>query len=90
MASLGRNKIEGLAVMRVIGLALFSVTLIPFFFLDASWQLAFGILPPYWPLRAFWAAMDGGTYWPYVVAGLAYNTLFSLTLLKVLSRRLAR
>jgi fluoroquinolone transport system permease protein len=82
MSTIGRNKIEGLAVMRVIGLAVFTLPLIPFFFLDSPWQLAFGILPPYWPVRAFWSAMDGGTFWPYVLGGLAYNAAVTAVLLR--------
>lgn len=88
MSSLGRNKIEGLAVMRVIGLAVFTVPMIPFFILDTPWQLAFGALPAYWPVRAFWSAYDGGSFWPYVVAGLLYNALFVAVLLRVVTRRL--
>ncbi|MFI6290407.1 ABC transporter permease [Nonomuraea sp. NPDC050790] len=90
MASLARNKVEGLAVMRVLGLTVFTIPFVPFFFLHEPWQLAFGILPPYWPMRAFWALMDGGAYWPYLLAGLLYNTVLCLTLLKALNRRLTR
>ena len=88
MSSLGRNKIEGLAVMRVIGLAVFTVPMIPFFILDSPWQLAFGVLPPYWPVRAFWSAFDGGSYWPYVAGGLLYNAALVVALLRVVTRRL--
>jgi fluoroquinolone transport system permease protein len=88
MSSMGRNKIEALAVMRVIGLAVFTVPMLPFFFLDEPWQLAFGVLPPYWPVRAFWAAYDGGTYWPYVGVGLLVNAAVAVALLRVVTRRL--
>ena len=88
MSSLGRNKIEGLAVMRVVGLAVFTLPVIPFFFLDSPWQLAFGVLPPYWPVRAFWSAFDGGVYWPYVTVGLLYNGALVLALLRLVTRRL--
>jgi fluoroquinolone transport system permease protein len=88
MSSLGRNKIEGLAVMRVIGLAVFTVPMIPFFMLDSPWELAFGVLPAYWPVRAFWSAFDGGSYWPYVVAGLLYNAALVVVFLRVVTRRL--
>jgi fluoroquinolone transport system permease protein len=88
MSSLGRNKIEGLAVMRVVGLAVFTVPMIPFFMLDSPWQLAFGVLPPYWPVRAFWSAFDGGSFWPYVAAGLLYNAALVVMLLRVVIRRL--
>jgi fluoroquinolone transport system permease protein len=88
MSSLGRNKIEGLAVMRVIGLAVFTIPMIPFFILDSPWQLAFGVVPPYWPVRAFWSAFDGGTYWPYVAGGLLYNAALAGALLRVATTRL--
>jgi fluoroquinolone transport system permease protein len=88
MSSLGRNKIEGLAVMRVIGLAVFTVPMIPFFILGSPWELAFGVLPAYWPVRAFWSAFDGGSYWPYVVAGLLYNAALVVVLLRIVTRRL--
>ena len=88
MAALGRNKIEGLAVMRVVGLAVFTLPLLPFFFLDEPWQLAFGVLPPYWPVRAFWSAVDGGTYRPYLAGGLLYNGALAVLLVRVVARRL--
>jgi fluoroquinolone transport system permease protein len=62
--------------------------MIPFFILDSAWQLAFGVLPPYWPVRAFWSAYDGGTYWCYVGVGLLYNALLVAVLLRVVTRRL--
>ncbi|RDI44423.1 ABC transporter permease [Nocardia mexicana] len=82
MSVLGRNKIEGLAVMRVIGLVVFTVPLAPFFFLDNPWQLAFGVLPPYWPVRVFWSAMDGGPYWPYILGGIAVLLMTNTALLQ--------
>lgn len=92
MSSLGRTKIEGLAVMRVVGLAVFTVPMVPFFFPDAPWQIAFGVVPAYWPVRAFWSAFDGadpwGTYWPYVVGGLVYNGVLVALLLRLVTRRL--
>lgn len=89
MATLGRTKIEGLAVMRVIGLAVFTLPIIPFFLRHTPWELVFGLLPAYWPVRAFWSAYDGSTYWPYVVGGLTYNLAVVLLLLRAVTRRLA-
>ena len=89
MSALGRTKIEGLAVMRVLGPAVFTLPVIPFFLQHTPWQLAFGVLPPYWPVRAFWSAYDGGTYWPYVTVGLAYNLALVLLLLRTTTRRLS-
>jgi ABC-type Na+ efflux pump permease subunit len=75
-------------VVVLIGLAVFTVPVIPFFILDSPWQLAFGVIPAYWPVRAFWSAFDGGSYWPYVVVGLLYNAALVGALLRVVTRRL--
>lgn len=44
-------------------------------FIDSAWNLAFGVLPPYWAAKAFWVASDHGMWWPYLVAGIVYNLL---------------
>ena len=87
MSTLGRNKVEGLAVLRVVGMAVFTLPLVPFFMLDSPWQVAFGVLPPYWPARTFWAAMDGGHYWPYVLVGAAYLAAANVVVLRWFRRR---
>jgi fluoroquinolone transport system permease protein len=89
MSALGRNKVEALAVMRVVGLAVFTLPAIPFFIADSPWQLAFGILPPYWPVKAFWEAWEGNdAFWPYALGGLAYHAVLVLVLLRLATRRL--
>jgi fluoroquinolone transport system permease protein len=42
-------------------------------FIDSAWNLAFGVLPPYWAAKAFWAASAHGPWWPYLVIGVVYN-----------------
>jgi fluoroquinolone transport system permease protein len=42
-------------------------------FIDSQWNLAFGVLPPYWAAKTFWVASEHGTWWPYLVAGTVYN-----------------
>jgi fluoroquinolone transport system permease protein len=84
MPAVANNKVEGLAVMRAIGMLLLGLPIIPWW-LDSPLHLLFGLLPTYWPAKAYWLAADGATYWPYVVGGLAYNAL----LVYILLRRLA-
>jgi fluoroquinolone transport system permease protein len=72
------NKVEGLALMK--GLAVFMLGPLAAFFMDSNWQLLLGVLPTYWPAKAFWVAGEGGNFWPYILVGLAY-TLLLLTLL---------
>ncbi|GAA2351401.1 fluoroquinolones efflux ABC transporter permease [Saccharopolyspora halophila] len=68
------NKVEGVAIIRALGLLLAGVPLVPYF-LDPAWQWPFGIVPTYWPSKTFWVVFDGGTWWPYLAIGLAYNAL---------------
>jgi fluoroquinolone transport system permease protein len=52
------------------------------YFVDSAWQPLFGILPTYWPAKALWVAGEGGNFWPYVLAGAAYNLLLIALLLR--------
>lgn len=88
MSAIAGNKVEGLAVARVLGIAVFTLPMIPFFLQDNSWELAFGVLPPYWPVRAFWVAWEGGDFWPYVLGGLVVNGAVAFLLLRLVARRL--
>lgn len=67
-----RNKIQGLAMVRALGMLIAGLPCLPWF-IDSDWNLAFGVLPPYWAAKAFWEASDHATWWPYLVAGLGYN-----------------
>ena len=85
MPVVANNKVEGLALLRGVGVLLIGVPFIPYF-LDSSWQLCFGLLPTYWPAKAFWLASEGAAAWPYILGGIAYNGL----LIGLLLRRLGR
>lgn len=81
LVSLANNKVEGLAISKAFGV--FILGPLAAYFIDPNWQLLLGILPTYWPAKAFWTASDGGNYWPYFLMGLAYN----LALVALLLRR---
>lgn len=66
------NKIQGIAMVRALGMLIAGLPCLPWF-IDSPWNLAFGVLPPYWAAKAFWVASAHGTWWPYVVGGVAYN-----------------
>jgi fluoroquinolone transport system permease protein len=66
------NKIQGLAMVRGMGMLIAGLPCVPWF-IDSAWNLAFGVLPPYWAAKAFWVASDHGSWWPYVVFGVIYN-----------------
>ncbi|AOS61886.1 ABC transporter permease [Actinoalloteichus hymeniacidonis] len=71
---MAKNKVEGLAALRGMGIVIAGLPLLPAF-IEAPWSLVFGIVPTYWPAQAFIAASDGTTWWPYLVGGIVYQTL---------------
>jgi fluoroquinolone transport system permease protein len=72
IVAVASNKIQGLAMMRALGMLIAGLPCLPWF-IDSAWNLAFGVLPPYWAAKAFWVASDRGSWWPYVVVGAIYN-----------------
>ena len=66
------NKIQGLAMVRGLGMLIAGLPCLPWF-IHSGWNLAFGVLPPYWAAKAFWVASDHGTWWPYLLGGVVYN-----------------
>ena len=72
IVAMADNKIQGLAMVRGLGMLIAGLPCLPWF-IHSSWNLAFGILPPYWAAKAFWVASEHGTWWPYLIGGIAYN-----------------
>jgi fluoroquinolone transport system permease protein len=72
IVTLAGNKIQGIAMLRALGMLIAGLPCLPWF-IDSPWNLAFGVLPPYWAAKAFWVASSHGTWWPYLVGGVAYN-----------------
>ena len=66
------NKIQGIAMIRALGMLMAGLPALPWF-IDSAWNLAFGVLPPYWAAKAFWVASEHGTWWPYLLVGVVYN-----------------
>ncbi|MGB3682056.1 MAG: ABC transporter permease [Rubrobacteraceae bacterium] len=80
LVTLANNKIEGLALGKAFGV--FILGPLAAYFIGSNWQLLLGILPTYWPARAFWVASGGGNFWPYFLVGLAYNLALVILLLR--------
>ena len=72
IVSVASNKIQGIAMVRALGMLIAGLPCLPWF-IDSAWNLAFGVLPPYWAAKAFWVASDNGTWWPYILVGVVYN-----------------
>jgi fluoroquinolone transport system permease protein len=88
MVVFANNKLEGLALMKGFGILLLGP--LAAYFISSDWQLLFGVLPTYWPARAYWAASSGGAGWLFLLVGLAYYGLLLAWLLRRFRARLER
>lgn len=68
LATAAPNKVAGFAVVKVLNL----VNLLPLvaYFVPMPAQLLAGVLPAFWPMRAFWAAAEQQPIWPFLIAGV--------------------
>ena len=81
IVAVANNKIQGLAMVRALGMLIAGLPSLPWF-IESDWNLAFGVVPPYWAAKAFWVAGDHGTWWPYVLGGIVYNLAVAWPLLR--------
>jgi fluoroquinolone transport system permease protein len=79
--AMASNKIQGLAMVRGLGMLIAGLPCLPWF-IHSRWNLAFGVLPPYWVAKAFWIASDQGMWWPYLLAGFGYNLVVAWLLFR--------
>lgn len=88
LATFAANKLEGLALMK--GLGLLVLAPMAAYFVESDWQLLFGVLPTYWPAKAFWLASSSGYPWGHLAIGLVYNVLLTTWLLRRFAARASR
>lgn len=85
LASFARNKIEGFAIAK--GAGFLTMPPIVAWFVPQPWEFLFGIVPTYWPLKAYWVLQAGHAHgWAHVVI----SVLYFLLLLAWLVRRFDR
>ena len=72
IVALANNKIQGIAMVRALGMLIAGLPCLPWF-IDSPWNLAFAVLPPYWAAKAFGVASEHGSWFPYLLGGVAYN-----------------
>ena len=69
MASLAQNKVQGMAISKLLGLSLLPPAIA--FFVTADWQLVLGLAPTYWPVKLFLVLQSGQPgAWMYFLAGI--------------------
>lgn len=88
LAALARNKVEGLAVMKALGIFL----LIPFvaWWVPEPWQWLLGIFPTFWPIKRYWLAAAGEPFGLVVLISIIYNLAILAWLFNRFQNRLYR
>ena len=82
------NKVQGLAIMK--GLSLFMSAPFAAWWVPEPWQWLLGVLPTYWPLKAFWELQAGRSIWPWLAGGLVVAAIYLFFLIKRFNRGLYR
>jgi fluoroquinolone transport system permease protein len=81
LAAFAENKVQGFALVKALGAVLLAPVVA--WFVDMPWQLLAGVVPSYWPLRAYWSAADpGADFWIFLAVGFAYHGLLLAWLLR--------
>jgi fluoroquinolone transport system permease protein len=81
LAAFAENKVQGFALVKGLGAVLLAPVVA--WFVDMPWQLLAGVVPSYWPIRAYWsAASPGPDFWIYLAVGFAYHGLLLVWLLR--------
>lgn len=82
LAVFAENKVQGFALVKALGAVLLAPVVA--WWVALPWQLLAGLVPSYWPLRAYWSAADpGSAFWIYLGIGFVYHA----ALLGLLLRR---
>lgn len=89
IAGFAGNQVEGFAVAKGAGF-LFTGPLASFF-IPRHWDVLVGILPTYWPIKAYFAAAEGSPswFWVAVVVSLLYGSASVVVLFRRFRRRAA-
>lgn len=71
LGTFGENKVQGFAVMKIIsssGLVLFAA-----WFIQGPLATIVGVYPAYWPVKAYWLALNGDpSWWVHLAIGVVY------------------
>lgn len=80
------NKVEGLAITKAFGILLLGP--LAAFFVESKGQALLGILPTYWPAKAFWLISEGESAYLQLFIGAIYLLALIVILLKRFEKRI--
>lgn len=75
--SVAQNKVQGFALLKLISIIL--IAPIVAYFAPVGWELLFGIIPTYWPMKVYWLLSAGeANVWLFVVIAIVYQLLVTI------------
>ena len=87
LATFASNKVQGFALAKATGILVMPA--IAAWFVPLPWQFLVGIVPTYWPLKAYWILQAGHPHgWIYVLIAVAYFGGLMLWLSRRFDRRI--
>jgi len=80
IAGFANNQVEGFAVMKGTGFLIMAP--LASYFIPRPWDLLVGVVPVFWPIKIYFALVDGSTdlFWLAFVLSLVYPSLCVLWL----------
>ena len=87
IAILAKNQVQGFAVLKISGIPFFLAVMS--FFVPENWDLLFGVIPLYWPIKAYYIAVSGGPDWAFFGA-VAVAVILQVVVIRVLYRIFVR
>ncbi|WP_342478116.1 hypothetical protein NYE24_04105 [Paenibacillus sp. FSL H7-0350] len=84
LATFAANKVEGLALSKIIGLTLLGAVFA--YFVPAPWQLIAGVFPTYWPAKLYLEGIAGNPSASTITVIFIVGLLFHLLLLQQMSK----
>jgi len=89
VAVLAKNQVQGFAVLKGAGVPFVLPALS--FFVPRHWDLLFGVVPLYWPIKAYYVAVEGGprtVFWAAIAAAIVTQLIALIILYRFFKRRI--
>lgn len=86
LALFAKNKVNGLALLKGLGILLMLPLLA--WFVPAKWSILFGLFPTYWPIKLYWLFRAGHSGWLTLLAGLLYAAILITLMLRRMNHTL--
>jgi fluoroquinolone transport system permease protein len=84
LASFGKNKVEGFALMKASG----PLLILPMvaYFVSTPWEYLFAVLPTYWPIKLYWSFIEPGMHGSPIIWAVG-AVIWHVALIALLLRR---